>query len=559
MHDLVIRGGLLVDGTGAPARPGDLAVDGGTITAVQPDVGAGRETLDATGAVVTPGFVDPHTHLDAQLCWDATAAPTSLHGVTSVVIGLCGFGVAPCPEGGGDYLLRSLEVVEEIPFESTSLGVPFTWSSWPDFLEHLSRRPLAVNVAGYVPHSALRFAVMGARARGETATADDRHALVAELTASLDAGAIGLASSRGPNHNDAYGEPVPSRYADAAELRALVGACRGRVWQINVETKFSGDREGLRHEVEQYIGWTREAEARLTWSPCFAEPDDGVWQAVLAHNTAANDVTVVAPQVAPLPVTTALRFDRPSVAAMITGWKRAVAGFLELPVAERRASLAGADLRDRLRAAPQNCAQILAPCYGEWIVSASRSRPELVGVTLADAATAAGAHPVDFLCDLAIADDLETEIQVPVANRDHDGRVQLVSDEHTLVGLGDSGAHVTSVTNYTYPTFLLGQVVRDEGRLPLPVAVERITRRPARFHGLRDRGTLEPGQAADVCVIDLDRLRRGPPTVARDLPGGAPRLFQAAEGYAAVLVNGRVTIRDDRPTGDPAGTVLRVG
>jgi N-acyl-D-amino-acid deacylase len=558
MHDVVIRGGLLVDGTGAPPRSGDVAVQDGKIVTVGADVGAGAETIDATGTVVTPGFVDPHTHLDAQLCWDASAAPTSLHGVTSVVIGLCGFGIAPCPDGGGDYLLRSLEVVEEIPFESTSLGVPFTWVSWPEFLGHLARRPLAVNVAGYVPHSALRYSVMGERARGETASPDDRAALVAELARALDAGAVGLATSRGPNHNDAYGEPVPSRHADDEELRALVGACRDRVWQINLATKFSGDAEGLRREVEGYVRWTHEAGARLTWSPCFAEPGDGMWQEVLAQNTDANNSVPVAPQVAPQPVTTTLRFDRPSVAAVIGGWDKPLAGFFHLDHSERRARLAPGELRAALRAAPEDCSRMLAPCYREWVISASASRPDLLGESLAKAAAAADAHPVDLLCDLAVADDLATEVQVPVVNRDRRGAIELVADEHTLVGLGDSGAHVNSVTSYTYPTYLLARVVRDEGRIPLPVAVERITRRPARFHGLAGRGTLEPGQAADVCVIDLERLRLGPLTVAHDLPGGAPRLFQAGEGYAAVLVNGRVAIRDDRPTDDPAGTVLRV-
>ena len=548
----------MVDGTGAPATSAEVAVRDGRIVAVEPDVGAARETIDADGAVVTPGFVDPHTHLDAQLCWDATATPTNLHGVTSVVIGLCGFGIAPCAEGRGDYLLRSLEVVEEIPFESTSKGVPFEWTTWPEFFGFLARRPLAVNVAGYVPHSALRYSVMGERARGEAADGDDRKALVAELTRALDAGAIGFATSRGPNHNDAYGDPVPSRFADAAELQALVGACRDRVWQINVETKFSGDPDGLRREVEEYVSWTRDAGARLTWSPCFAEPGDGVWQTVLAHNDDANADVPVAPQVAPLPFITPLTFDRVSVAAFIKGWDQALAGFFQLDRAERRARLDDEELRAALRAAPEDCEQMLAPCYSDWVVAASPSRPDLLGLTLADAAARAGVHPVDVLCDLAVADDLATEIQVPTINRDRSGRAELVADEHTLVGLGDSGAHVKSVTNYTYPTYLLSRVVRDEQRIPLPVAIERITRRPARFHGLTDRGTLEPGAAADVCVFDLERLRLGPLAVTHDLPGGASRLFQAGEGYAAVLVNGRVAIRDDRPVDDPAGTVLRV-
>src|SRR5919106_2814210 len=225
--DAALRGGTLVDGTGAPRRRADVGVKDGVVVEIGEkldDHSAERE-IDASGCIVTPGFVDPHTHLDAQLCWDPSGSPSSLHGVTTVVMGLCGFGVAPCREGGGEYLLRSLEMVEEIPFESTSLGVPFTWRTWPEFMAHLRSRPLGVHVYGFVPHSALRYYVMGERARSEPATADDRAALVAELRRSLAAGALGFATSRGPNHNDAYGEPVPSRRADDAELRALVGAC----------------------------------------------------------------------------------------------------------------------------------------------------------------------------------------------------------------------------------------------------------------------------------------------------------------------------------------------
>ena len=556
LHDLVVRNGTVVDGTGAPARQADVAVDDGRITAVGDVDGGARDEIDASDCIVTPGFVDPHTHLDAQLCWDPAATPTSMHGVTTVVLGICGFGVAPCQEGGGEYLLRSLEVVEEIPYASASLGVPFSWATWGEFLDHVVSREPVVNVGGMVPHSALRYFVMGERARSEPANDADRSALVAELQRSFEAGALGFATSRGPNHNDAYGEPVPSRRADDDEMRALVGACRGRPWQINVETKFAGDSGALTAEVERYARWTAEAGARLTWSPFFAEPGNTAWQEILTHNQRLNDRVEVAPQVSTQPVTTTIRFDRWSVAAVVVGWEAPMKQLFEAEAPERLALFGSEELRATLRAAPEDCSRMLAPCYDLWVIS-STTRQEALGRSVGDAARAARKHPTDFLCDLIVEDELSTELQVPVVNRDADAAAALVADGSTLIGLGDSGAHVTSVTGYTYPTHLLSRLVRDEQRLPLELAVHRITSHPARFFGIPGRGELRPGFAADVGVIDLDRLEVGPLGVARDLPGGAPRLYRGAAGYRAVITNGEVTVRDDALTGAAPGQAVR--
>ncbi len=541
--DVAIRGGTLVDGTGAPRRRADVGVKDGAVAEIDDklDDRSAKTEIDASGCIVTPGFVDPHTHLDAQLCWDPSGSPSCLHGVTTVVMGLCGFGIAPCREGGGEYLLRSLEKVEEIPFESTSLGVPFNWRTWPEFMAHLRSLPLGVNVYGFVPHSALRYYVMGERARSEPATADDRAALVAELRRSLEAGALGFATSRGPNHNDAYGEPVPSRRADDAELQALVGACAGRPWQINCETKFSGDAAGLIAEVDQYVSWTEAAGARLSWTPFFAEPGDDIWQQVLEHNKAVNERVWVAPQVLPQPITTSLRFDRVSVSAIVTGWGEAMRGFFDLDHDARVARVGDPSFRKVLRDAPEDCTAMFGACYREWVIASSPSRPELQGHTLADAASTAGCAPTDLLCDLVVADDLATELQTPVVNRDRDGTAQLAGESSTMIGLGDSGAHVMSVTNYTYPTDLLARLVRDEEKVPLETAVHRLTAHPARFLGIEGRGTVATGAPADLCVVDLDHLAMGPLTVERDLPGDAPRLFRGASGYRAMLVAGEVS------------------
>lgn len=556
--DWLIRGGTVVDGTGAPAHRADVGIRGGRVVALGEISETAERTVDAEGCIVAPGFIDPHTHLDAQLCWDGAASPTCLHGVTSVVIGLCGFGVAPCATGGGDYLLRSLERVEEIPFDSTSLAVPFEWSGWAEFFEWIGRRPLGVHVAGFVPHSPLRCYAMGDRARGEVANSDDREAMCDELSRALAAGALGFATSRGPNHEDAFGEPVPSRFADDAELEALVGMCRGRVWQINVETKFGRDAGALTGEVERYAAWTERADARLSWTPFHAEPGYGVWQAVLEHNRELNRRGIaVSPQVAPQPVTVVLRFDHPSYASAIRGWSEAMQDFFARDAAGRLELLAESGFRTALRSAPEKPATIFAPWYPDWLVAHSASQPDTTGRSLADLAEERGTHPVDALCDLLIADELDTSIQVPVANRDGDGAAQLVADPNTLIGLGDSGAHVTSVSNYSYPTYVLSELVRDRGVLPVEAAVHALTGHPAAFLGIPGRGIVQVGAAADLVVVDLDRLALGRPSLRRDLPGGSPRLFQGARGYRAVFVDGGLSVSDDEPTGLANGGLLR--
>ena len=555
--DLVIRGGQVVDGTGAPPVAADVAIQNGRVVEIGTPDASGAEELDASGCWVTPGFVDPHTHLDAQLCWDGAASPSNRHGVTTVVLGLCGFGVAPCPEAGDEYLLRMLEVVEEIPYRSTRAGVPFGWHHWSEFRAHLADRPLGVNATGFVPHSALRYFVMGERARGEVATDDDVAQMVAELERALASGAIGFSTSRGPNHVDGFREPVPSRFATDEELRRLVAACRGRLWQINVETKFDHDTKALRAEVDTYARWSREAGATLTWTPLHAEPGEALWSDMLAHNRQLNrGDAVVRPQITAVPITVMLRFDERSVLVGVPGWRDALPGFYKLDPADRIARLRDPEARETIKAGQPEPRNPLSPDYARWRFAITPSRPALAGRTLDAVAAEEGLHPVDLLCEQVIADELATLIELPVANRSADGALRFLEDDQMLLGLGDSGAHVTSVTNYRYPTYLLAELVRDRGALPLETAVQRMTQAPARLHGLRDRGVLAPGGAADLCVIDPERLALAPAELRSDLPGDAPRLFQTGLGYRAVLCNGTATLRDDTPTGAAPGRML---
>ncbi len=560
MHDLVLRKGTLVDGSGDAPYAGDVAIDANLITRVGIVNESGRREIDAAGCWVTPGFIDPHTHLDAQLCWDASGSPSNRHGVTTVVLGLCGFGIAPCRPSGGDELLRTLEVVEEIPYASARQGVPFGWQSWGDYRDYLASRSLGVNVAGFVPHSALRQSVMGPGARSGVADAAERAAMVAALEDALVAGAIGFATSRGPNHVDFEGRPVPSRLADEAELRALVSACAGRLWQINVETKFSRDATALIAELERYVDWTRAADARLTWTPCYAEPGEPVWRSLLEHNDALNRSGVrVAPQVTAVPITLMLRFDERSVFTAMLGWEEALDGYDRASKAERKERLTDAQVRAAMKRGGGDPRHPLHPDLALWHFTVAPSRPEIAGNSVAEVASREGLDPVDLLCDQIVRDDLATLVEVPVLNRGEEGVLALLEDRHTLLGLGDSGAHVMSVTNYRYPTFLLAQLVLREARLKIERAIALMTSEPATLLGLDDRGLLAPGMAADVVVIDPERLALGPARIEYDLPGDAPRLVQAGTGFRAVFVNGVETITGDRPTGAAPGRVLRAG
>jgi N-acyl-D-amino-acid deacylase len=558
---VVIRNGTVVDGTGTSERQADVLLADGRITAVVAPgsaVSADAEVVDATGCIVTPGFIDPHTHFDAQLFWDGAATPSAYHGITSVVIGNCGFGVAPVPAGAEEYVLRSLESVEEIPYASTRAGVQFSWSTWPEYFAALGVLELGVNVAGYVPHSLLRAAAMA----GPAEDLVEREA--AMLSAALEAGAVGLSSSRGRNHLDAHGQPMPSRLADDPEFARLVGVVDDRVWQVNVEAKGAGDAPGaalLTAEVDRYVAMTAPG-GRLSWTPFVVQPgDDTGWRAILEHNHRVNDAAggcMVAPQVSVQPMSGGIIFTGPSTAGMIEGWAHAWAGYPGLTPAEKLARLADESFRAVLRSAPADCRRMMAPCYDRWAVSVSPSRPEVSGLTLTELGDLERKHPVDAMLDLALSDRLETRITVPFVNVDEPAVLELVADPTTLVGLGDAGAHVNSITNFTYPTYLLATIVRDLGRIPLATAVRELTARAAEVMGIRDRGAIRAGYRADVCVIDLSKLAVDAVEVRADLPAGATRLVQRATGYRTVFVNGDVVVRDDELTGTRPGELIRV-
>lgn len=561
--DLAIVGGTVHDGHGGEPRAADVGVRDGRITVVtQPgETLRAPTTIDASGAIVTPGFIDPHTHMDAQLFWEPTGAPSVQHGVTSIVIGSCGFGIAPFASGSEEYVLRSLEAVEEIPYSATKRAVPMSWRSWPEYFETIGELPLGVNVAAFVPHSALRSG-LGLGSEHDLTDAQ-RKLLTDALDECLAAGAVGMSSSRGKNHTDAHGQPMSSRLATDDELRALIGTGPGRVWQINIAAKGDRSEAGIAMaiaELESYAALARQTRTTLTWTPLVVGPGDTVaWRRLLECSIANADVVV--PQISPQAISSAISFDGPSFASMIDGWAGAFAGYGDLPVDAKRDRLADPEFRTALRSSPEDATRITAPNYGRWRLASSPSAPELCGLTLREIGERLGVHPAEAIVDLALDDDLQTVVEAPLSNLDEDEPEvrDLITAPSTLIGLGDAGAHVKSITNYTYPTHVLGELAHRRGWMSVADAIRRMTSEPASFMGLRDRGVIAVGAAADLNVIDLDQLAVETPRLVADLPGGAKRLHAGARGFRAVIVNGSVAVRNDALTRSTSGALVRAG
>lgn len=555
--DIVLRGGLVIDGTGGPARIADVAVTGNVISEVGDGL-SGDQVIDASGAWVMPGFIDPHTHMDAQLFWDPSGQPSLNHGVTTAFTGSCGFGIAPCREDAEEFLLRCLESVEEIPFVDMQVGVPFGWTTFVDYMDALSALPLGLNVATLVPHSPLRHSILGKDAATRVATPEETAQMSTALREALRAGAFGFTTSRGPNHVDGDGQQVPSRAADDTEMQALVACCAGRIWQINVAAK--GDPTGrlTAEEVATYAQWTRDNDTTLTWTPLIIPAGaDGQGSMLLANQAAELTAagTRIYPQVCPMPLVTDVSLTEPSLLRSIPIFEEFAS--LVAQSNERTELLRDETWRRRLRDIPEDPSSLIGPVYSRWVIAASDQHPELVGYDLSAVASSRNQHPVDVLLDTMLDDNLTTVVQVAVVNIDTPAVQELVLHPSTLIGLGDSGAHVRSITNFSYPTTLLHEMVLRDQTMALEHAVHELTGRPASILGLSDRGVIAPGSAADICVIDPAELHPGVSELVHDLPAGGGRLVQRPRGMRAVLVNGTTAIEFDRPTDQRSGQLLR--
>jgi len=566
MADLVIRGANLVDGSGAPARPADVAVTDGLIAEVtEPgEAGPADRTIEADGRLLTPGWVDVHTHYDAQASWDPYLTPSSWHGVTSVVMGNCGVGFAPAAPDRREWLIEMMEGVEDIPGSAMTEGISWDWESFEEFLDALDARNYAIDLGAQIAHGPVRGYVMGDRgAANEPANADDIAAMSAIVESGLRAGALGFSTSRTPLHKSLSGELVPGTHAGADELLGIADAL-GRVGHGVFQ--FAPDHvEVPVNEME----WMRKVAQRTgrTVSVNLNQPDSDpeLWREVLSKldDAAADGLSIVA-QVAGRSVGLLMCLQGSFNPLDFHPAYRDISG---LPLDERVARLQDPELRAALRVEPERDLfrrVVLDKLDTWWPVDDGDIDYEPVAAdSIAAVAHRTGTHPVDLIIDQLCAHGGHGMILTPFFNYAYgDLSFQYEAHQHpsTRMGLADAGAHCRVICDGGTPTFMLTHWTRDRTRgpkLPLEHVVHRQTRQTAELYGLGDRGLVAPGLRADLNLIDYDALTFGPPRMAEDLPAGARRLVQRAEGYHATFVNGVQTVDHDEFTGELPGRLVR--
>ncbi|HET9728983.1 MAG TPA: amidohydrolase family protein [Acidimicrobiia bacterium] len=560
MLDLIIRNGTVVDGTGAPGVRADLGIQGGRIAAIGAVDESARRTIDAEGKVVAPGFVDIHTHYDAQVFWDTTLSPWPLHGVTTVIGGNCGFTIAPLEPEHGDYLMRMLARVEGMPIGALESGVPWDWRSFGEYLDRIDGT-LAPNAGFLVGHSTIRRVVMGDRATKGEASADDVAAMRELLGASLAAGGMGFSSSWARTHNDAAGDMVPSRYANEDEMVALCRVVRDHPGTTLEFIPCVGLFEDFAPEIMTKMSVA--ADRPVNWNVLFVGKHS---DAMTDHNLGASDYArerggrVLALTV-PFVPSPRICFDNGFLLDTIPGWEKPMA----LPHDEKKAMLASRDGRAVLRdAASQPSTGFQLGNWGVYVINetfaAENKRWE--GKQVSEIAAARGVDEFDALCDIVVADDLMTGFGFPSRPDDDEtwqARMKVWRDGRAVVGASDAGAHLDFLATFNYSTVLLGEPVRARGLMPIEEAVHLLTDVPARLYGIKDRGRIADGWHADIVVIDPETVGPQPVRMRFDLPTGAPRLYGGADGIDHVLVNGAEIVDHGEFTDARPGTLLRSG
>jgi N-acyl-D-aspartate/D-glutamate deacylase len=568
VHDLIIRNATICDGSGADAFTGDLAIDGERIAAVEPAgrlsnaSARGARQIDAGGLVASPGFIDVHTHYDCQLFWDPTASPSSWHGVTSVVMGNCGFTIAPCRPEDRETVMQLLLFVEGMPIETLRAGIRWSWESYPDYLTALERQGVGPNVAAFIGMSAVRFSAMGKAAVERPANAAEIGRMQEIVRDGLRAGAIGWSTSLSPTHFFGDGTPAPTRLSEADELEAMAAVSREFAHGVIelAPKSLLGTPDDKRAELDLFARLARVSGKTVSFAPLHDNPFfPGAAQSILdaAREHQARGCSVV-PQVGCRPLE--LRFDFRGPCFGLennTFWKP----ILHLPLEERRALFASEQFRQTLRGHTAHFQALLTPSWERMFLRVPHREAlrKWIDRSVADMASELGRHPVDAFLDLTLEDDLAGQWGVEVLNADEKGVGALLGSPGSLIALSDAGAHVDTLCDQGYTSYLFGHWVRELGALRLEDAVRLTTSRPAEVYGLDDRGRLEPGRAADVVLFDPRTIRMRPTEMVNDLPGGQRRLLQRAEGIPFVFVNGTAVVEDGTPTGARPGHVLRHG
>jgi N-acyl-D-aspartate/D-glutamate deacylase len=560
MLDVVIKGGELVDGTGAARRRADVGIADGRVVEIGEINDGARRTIDAEGRIVAPGFIDIHTHYDVQGFWDPNLTPSPLHGVTSVVGGNCGFTVAPLNDESASYLMRTLAKVEGIPLASLEAGVPWNWRTTAEFFDRLDGT-LSINTGFLVGHTAMRRVVMGEDATRRTSTPEELEEMCALLRDGLRAGGMGFSTSRGSAHQDANGDPVPSRHAAANEFVELAAVCR----------EFAGtslefipsDYPFPDEDLDIAISMSLAGQRPLNWNvlSTTAESLETDLATLTSSDAAARRGAKIFGLAIPMDLRVLLSFATGYILDSFPGW----AEVLSLPIPQRIVELRKPEVRQTLKANAKNTGQLAG--IADWGIKmiAQITDPELKRYErrqISEIAAEEGKDDFDALLDIVCADDLQTLFFTRPPNNspaDWEARARVWRDDRALIGGSDAGAHCDLTAQAQYATTLLAGAVRDHQIFTLEEAVEQLTSRPADLYGIRDRGRLTVGAHADVVIFDEERIASGPVENRADFPGGASRLVSDAIGVDEVLVNGTTIVAAGAFTEARPGRLFRSG
>src|SRR5712692_5475457 len=557
-YDLVIRNGTIVDGSGKPRFHGDVAIEGSKIAEVGKVTGSAKRTIDASDLVVAPGFVDPHTHYDAQVFWDPMFSCSSWHGVTSVVTGNCGFTLAPCKPEDRPYLTHMLAVVEDMPLPALQAGLPWEWDDYSSFIDAIDRRPKAINMGCYIGHSAVRRNVMGEDCR-RTATADEVARIQQVVAAGLKAGALGFSSSRIHVHVDGEGKSVPSAFADMNELTAVARAMRQvnrGVMEFTAKLVLHPKGNDDVGDLPELASLAKESQRPLTFvsvrdMPRY--PERSLHILSETAKVAADNSVRLYPQMG------CRRFG------MYLNWNKRMPPFAHHPAWRKVMFLRGVEriaaLSDPATRAEMRSELAADTAFNGWsyMLVKEAKRPEhksLEGQSIAAIAASLGKDPLETYLDLCVTEDCAVDFDYLMFDTEDSVLGKMLKDPNVLLET-DAGAHLATLCNADFPSYLLSHWVRETSVLSIEEAVARITSHPAEVFGLRDRGNLKPGYAADIVIFDPQRVGTGRSSLVRDLPAQQARLIRESEGIHNVIVNGSPILEGGQPTGETPGQVLR--
>jgi N-acyl-D-amino-acid deacylase len=564
--DLLIRNGIIVDGSGAARYPGDVAVQAGRIVEIGRVRSAAERVIDADGLIVAPGFVDGHTHMDAQVAWDPIGSCSCWHGVTTVIMGNCGFALAPCRPAEREWFARCLTAVEDIPTEAMLAGIDWTWETFPEYLAAVDRLPKAINYGAYIGHSALRMYVMGKRALAEPATEEDLARMTAAVREAIRAGAMGFSSSRSTTHVTPDDTPVASRIAEWSEVDRLVGVLGelgAGIFQVGPDISGGPAQRAFLARLKRVaLESGRPVMFGTISSRQGVDPNPWTYQLEYLDECAAAGARVWGQTTtrsinAIFSLKSYLPFD------VLPAWRE----LRRLPLAEQKQRLADPTTRralvaDEARMKPRDNvfqgggAATTDPRKPDYDNLYAMKDVDWADPTVAQLAAARGQHPVEVMIDLALANDNQVFVQ-PLVNEHPDQVLGMLRHPRTLATFSDSGAHVCQEMGSSLQTHMLSYWVRARQAFTLEQAVRKLSFDNAAAWGLADRGLLKAGYRADLVLFDEARVRPAMPTVEADLPGGARRLVQKAEGIAATVVNGEITLENGKPTGRLPGRLLR--